>query len=61
MAIKIIDQPDIRLTAGDLARYRREYDDAMRYYAGPLPTLEEFIRGRQANDARTLAMARGEG
>lgn len=48
MAIKIIDEPDIRLTQGELHRYRDEYDKAMQYYAGPRPTLEEWIRSRQA-------------
>lgn len=46
MAIKIIKEPDIHITSGDLARYREEYDRAMMYYAGPRPTLEEWIRGQ---------------
>ena len=44
MAIKIIEEPDIHLTDGELHRYRQEYDRAMSYYAGPRPTLEEWIR-----------------
>jgi hypothetical protein len=44
MAIKIIPEPDIRVTAGELERFRREYDKAFAFYAGPRPTLEEYIR-----------------
>lgn len=48
MAIKIIDEPDVRVTASELARYREEWRKFMSYYAGPPITLEEFIR-RQRN------------
>ena len=48
MGIKIIREPDVHVTAGDLARYREEYNRCMAYYCGPRPTLEEFIRGQKA-------------
>lgn len=44
MSIKIIDEPDVHVTVGDLARYRKQYEDFMRMYAGPPITLEEYIR-----------------
>jgi hypothetical protein len=46
MAIRIIREPDIHLTAGELARLRREYDDFMRHYCGVM-TFEEFVRNRR--------------
>lgn len=48
MSIKIIDEePELRLTSGELARWRREYEQAMSMYAGPPITLEDFIRSRK--------------
>lgn len=55
MTITIIDEPDIRVTSGELSRYRYEYDQAMRYHCGPRPTLEDWIRGQQAARARWFA------
>ena len=46
MTIKIVDEPDVCVTIGDLTRYRHEYEQFMRGYAGPPMTLEEFIRTR---------------
>lgn len=51
MSIKIIKEPDVHVTEGELARYRAEYERVMSYYAGPPITLEEFIRGRKARDS----------
>lgn len=47
MSIRIIHEPEIHITAGDLARYRSEYEKAFSYHCGPRPTLEEYIRNRQ--------------
>jgi hypothetical protein len=47
MSIKIIEEPTIHITQGDLARYRDEYNKFMQYYAGPVITLEEYIRSRR--------------
>lgn len=47
MGIKIIKEPDVHVTEGELARYREEYQKAFSHYCGPRPTLEEFIRGKQ--------------
>lgn len=48
MAIKIIREPDVHVTEGELSRYQQEYQRAFSYYAGPLPTFEEFVRRKQA-------------
>lgn len=55
MTIKITHEPDIHITAGDLARYRHDYHIFMGHYAGPPIALEEYIRGRQAADQRANA------
>lgn len=47
MAIKIVKEPDVHVTEGELARYREEYQKAFSHYAGPKVTLEEFIRMKQ--------------
>jgi hypothetical protein len=47
MSIEIIKEPDVHVTAGDLARYRQDYIRDHSMYCGPLPTLEEYIRRRQ--------------
>lgn len=44
MAIKIIDQGDVRVTESELCKYRDEYRRAFSYYSGTPPTLEDFIR-----------------
>ncbi len=49
MSIKIKDEGDIEVTAGELARYRREWQKACSYTVDP-PTLEDFIRGQQASE-----------
>jgi hypothetical protein len=52
MTIKIIEEPAVHVTAGDLARYREDYQRDYSMYCGPLPTLEEYIRRRQARDGQ---------
>lgn len=52
MAIKIIGEPDVHVTQGDLERYREEYQKAFSHYAGPRVTLEEFIRRKQRERGR---------
>jgi|HubBroStandDraft_4_1064222.scaffolds.fasta_scaffold531111_2 hypothetical protein len=47
MSIKIISEPDVKVTREELARYTYEYSQAYRMYAGPIPTLEEYIRRQQ--------------
>lgn len=51
MSIKIIKEPNIHITAGELARYRAAYEAAMRFYAGPPITLEEWIRSHSHDEA----------
>lgn len=51
MAIKIVREPDVHVTEGELERYRYEYERAMAMYAGPPITLEEFIRRRRGEDS----------
>jgi hypothetical protein len=48
MAIRIIEEPTVHVTAGDLARYKADYIRDHSMYCGPMPTLEEYIRRRQA-------------
>lgn len=47
MSIKIIKEPDIHVTEGELQRYQEEYQSAYSMYCGPIPTLEEYIRMRK--------------
>lgn len=48
MTIKIIsDSPDITLTESEYARLKQEYSKAFSMYYGPLPTFEEWVRGKQ--------------
>lgn len=47
MGIRIIHVPDVEVTEGELARYQQEYQKAFMFYAGPVPTLAEYIRQRQ--------------
>lgn len=44
MSIKIIKEPDVHVTEGDLQRYREQYQKDYSMYCGPMPTLEEYIR-----------------
>jgi hypothetical protein len=50
MAIKIIDEGEVRVTADELTRYEEEYKKAYAYYAGIPPSLESFIRRRQKEE-----------
>lgn len=45
--IKIIQEDEVQVTAGDLARYKQEYRQAFAFYCGPIVTLEEYIRRKQ--------------
>jgi len=47
MAIVIIDEPDIRLTAGEHGRLQREWQKACAYTVNP-PTFEDFVRRRKS-------------
>lgn len=51
MSIKIIHEPDVYLTADEVARYRREYEQAYSMYAGTPPTFESYCRMRKRQDA----------
>ena len=54
MAIKIIREPDVHVTDGDLARYSKQFRQDYSYYSGPLPTFEEYVR-RKEQQKRDLA------
>ena len=54
MTIKIIEEPTVHVTAGDLQRYKRDYERDHMFYAGPLPTLEEYIRRRRQAQANHI-------
>jgi hypothetical protein len=49
MGIRVTKQPDVHVTEGELARYRREWQKACAYTVDP-PTLEDFIRGQQRDE-----------
>lgn len=53
MSIKIIDQPDVHVTVNELHRYKHDYEKAYMFYAGPIPSLEEFIRQQKQRDSRS--------
>lgn len=44
MPIKIIDDPEVEVAREELARWTDEYQRRFMMYAGPVPTLAEFIR-----------------
>ena len=49
MAIRVIDdEPEVKVTADELRRYKDEYEKAYMHYAGKPPSLETFIRGQRA-------------
>ena len=50
MTIKIIKEPDVEVTEGELRRYAADYERDHMFYAGPLPTLAEYIRSRKARE-----------
>jgi SH3-like domain-containing protein len=50
VAIEIIKEPTVHVTEGELARYTEDYQRDHMFYAGPLETLEEYIRRRQQQD-----------
>ena len=47
MAIKIIDEDEIRLTQAEHARYMREWKAAMAYTVDPIP-FEAWVRQKLA-------------
>ena len=49
MGIIVIDaEPDVSVTADDLARYRDDYQRDYMFYAGTPPSLVTYIRRRQS-------------
>lgn len=44
MTIKIIPKSDVYVTEIDLAQYRFEYENFLKYYSGPPIPFEDFIR-----------------
>lgn len=52
MSIRVIKEPDVLVTEAELARYRHEHAEAMRYRAGPPVPLETYIRNRIASEKR---------
>lgn len=47
MAIKVIEQPDVHVSEGELRRYQYQYKNFCRGYCGIPPSLEEFIRAQK--------------
>lgn len=52
MPIKITDDPEVCVTAADLARYKADYQQRFMMFAGTPPTLAEFIRREQSKSLR---------
>jgi hypothetical protein len=52
MAIKVLDEPDVTVTATELARYRADYQQDFMFYSGTPPTLNEYIYRRQQRDRK---------
>lgn len=50
MAIKVAKEADVHVTASELARYRADYQRDYMLYSGTPPTLNEYIRRRQASE-----------
>lgn len=48
MPIIITDDPEVRCTSEELARYSADYQQRFMMFAGKRPTLAEFIRREQA-------------
>lgn len=46
MAIKVIEEPDVHLTADELARFEADYQRDYMFYAGTPPTFESYCRRR---------------
>jgi len=54
MTIKIIpDGPTLELTASEFNRLQHEYSKAFMFYAGTVPTFEEWVR-RQIGGVSTI-------
>ncbi len=53
MAINIIKDADVTVTESELRRYKADYQRDFMMYAGTPPTLNEYIRRRQAEANRT--------
>lgn len=47
MSIKVLDEPNVTVTASELERYQADYQRDFMFYAGTPPTLAEYIRRRQ--------------
>jgi len=54
MAIKIIDQPDIHMTASEHQRLLAEYQRAFSFYAGTPPAFEDWVRSRSLKEGTLL-------
>lgn len=57
MAINILPEADVTVTASELRRYQEEYRRDYAFYAGTPPTLNEYIarRKRMSDEAREQA------
>ena len=56
MAIKLITQPDIYLTASQLEWYRYEYQKAFSFYCGPRPDFEEWVAAQERQKKSSAKM-----
>lgn len=55
MTIKIIpDGGEITLTESEYARLQQEYNQAFMFFAGTVPTFEEWVRQKRASVAENV-------
>ena len=59
MTIHIIDEPDVYMTREEYTRLEHEYRQAFMFYAGPVPTFEQWVTQRRGGTKTTTAPALG--
>jgi hypothetical protein len=47
--IKIIEEPEIKLTRSEYNRLFEEYKQIMSYYAGPKVSFDEWVTAKNSN------------
>lgn len=55
MPIKVTDDPEVSCTRAELQRYTADYQQRFMMFAGPVPTLAEFIRREQSKSSKGKA------
>jgi hypothetical protein len=50
MTIKIVDEPDLKLSRAEYERLLHEYNQSLRGRAGPIPSFETWARSSRPNE-----------